>query len=212
MESDRSMGSDSVFLHNDNEDDTDKDQNEDDLSSNTRSDHDDCTNKKYRLIANRFQTRGHRFSDPSITTAGQEKPSLFPIVTNLASHATSHITTQLYNPHSEMIFESGSSNSSSTNLPSDRSRTRSRSNSNSTSSEKPAARRLTGVPSTIAIINVNETPVESGKNEMMKKRLSLSKSEPKTMHETSKADAADELRTLSLRNLSSRIWNKETLF
>lgn len=209
----RSMGSDSVFMNNENvedDDDTDKDQNDEELLS-SKSDQ-DCTNKKYRIIpttelSNCFvmpknKIPNRRFSDSGMQlcrNVDKANVSLFPIVTNLASHASSQITTSLYNK-SRMPDECSSSNTSLSS---------SFSYSNSLSSDK----RKRGAYSRIAVIDMTTTslPIKTDRINT-KTKLSLSKSEPKTIN-TFCDNSIKNLRTLSLKNLmKSKIWSKETLF
>lgn len=241
----RSMGSDSVFINNDivDEDDTDKDQNEEELSSSAKSDqHEDCTNKKYRIlppatcceegsisnslaIINTAGSQDHRrFSDPSLQICCSAKSSddtkssavsVLPIVTNLAGHAaaSSQTTTSIYHAmvrkdSSRSRSASGSSSSSSTSLSSHFSR------SNSTTSSAGRKRATGGVYSRIAIIDVSGSSLKNDVHPVMpaKKKLFLSKSEPKAIYKFSN-HSIKEMRTLSLKNLDrSKSWNKETLF
>lgn len=206
----RSVGSDSVFITNETleEDDTDKDQNEEELSSAKSVQ--DCTNKKYSIVSvprhnscfvisgNRIQNR--RFSDSGMldTVADRNSVSLFPIVTNIANNANNKITTSLYDKR--LFYESSSSTSLSSNF----------SYSISTSSDK----QRKGIFSRITIIDTNKSPVKSEVNKLTKTNLTsqLSKSEPKTIN-TSPEHLATDLKTLSLKNLlNAGLWSKETLF
>jgi hypothetical protein len=151
----RSLGSDSVFINNGTieEDDTDKDQNEEELSS-TKSEQ-DCTNKKYRIVPadicasdnQHGQTR--RFSDSSTLRTVVDGARALPIVTNLVSNASNQITsTSLLYRNKHTVVDSSNS---STSLGSDFSA------SASTSSEK----HRSGVFSRIAIIDVGESPTKT---------------------------------------------------
>lgn len=206
----RSVGSDSVFITNETieEDDTDKDQNEEELSS-AKSDQ-DFTNKKYSIVpvprhnscfvisGNRILNR--RFSDSEMldTAAERTNVSLFPIVTNMANNANNQITTSLYDKR--LFYESSSSTSSSSDF----------SYSISTSSDK----QRKGIFSRITIIDTNKSPVKSEVNKLTKTnfKFQLSKSEPKTIN-TSSEYLTTDLKTLSLKNLlNAGLWSKETLF
>lgn len=223
------------------EDDTDKDQNEEELSSSAKSDqHDDCTNKKYRIlppatcceessssnslaISNAASSQDHRrFSDPSLQISlakisddtKSSAVSMLPIVTNLAGHAaaSSQTTTMIY--HAMAPKDSNRSRSASSSSSSNTSLSSHFSRSNSTTSSAGRKRATGGVYSRIAIIDVSGSSVKNDVCPVMpaKKKLFLSKSEPKAIYKFSN-HSIKEMRTLSLKNLDrSESWNKETLF
>ena len=204
-ESERSIGSDSVFINETiEEDDTDKDQNEEVLSS-PKSEQ-DCTNKKYRIVptmssSSESHVRTRRYSDSSALKTVVDGARALPIVTNLVSNATNQITsTSLYRSKHHPA-----DSSSSTSLASDFSI------STSSSSEK----QRSGVFSRIAIIDVGESPTKTDveKKFAIKERTHLSKSEPETINALSANPSTNNLKTLSLKDLiPSKLWNKETLF
>lgn len=240
----RSMGSDSVFINNDvaDEDDTDKDQNEEELSSSVKSDpHDDCTNKKYRIlppatccgesssgnsvvvIAAGSQEDHRRFSDPSVQVCCSTKSSdntksstvsMLPIVTNLAGHAaaSSQTTTSIY--HAMVPKDSSRSRSGSGSSSSSTSLSSHFSRSNSTTSSAVKRRSTGGIYSRIAIIDVSGASVKDDAHQMSpaKKKLFPSKSEPRAIYKFSSQSIKD-MRSLSLKSLDRcENWNKETLF
>lgn len=204
----RSMGSDSVFITSDNieEDDTDKELNEEDLSS-AKSDQ-DCTNKKYRIVpttnscfvisGNPLFNSSRRFSDSTMQIENLKNIPL-PLVTNLKRENNQTITS-ICNKNS-----SPSSSSSSTSVSSNLC-----SSNNSTNSDA----RKKGIFSRIAIIDTS-SPKKTDKINKMKKRL-LSRSEPKTINtfkDHPAQIATNNLKTLSLKNLvDSNLWTQETLF
>lgn len=201
----RSLGSDSVFMNETlEEDDTDKDQNEEVLSSPKSED--DCTNKKYRIIPTMSSSsdtpvRKRRYSDSNALKMVADGARALPIVTNLVSNATNQITsTSLYRSKHQPASSSSSSTSAI-----------SYSDSPSTSSEK----QRSGVFSRIAIIDVSESPTKTdvGKRLVINERMHLSKSEPKTINVLPEDPSTSNLKTLSLKDLMpSKLWNKETLF
>lgn len=201
----RSLGSDSVFITSENieEDDTDKEANEEDLSS-AKSDQ-DCTNKKYRIVpttnscfvisGNPLFNSNRRFSDSHMQNLEKFKNSPLPIVTNLMQTNNQTITS--------VCSKNSSSSSSSTSLSSNFC------SSNSTTSDA----RKKGIFSRIAIIDTS-SPKKTDKIIMNKKRL-LSKSEPVTINfkDSQGQSKVTNLKTLSLKNLvDSDRWTQETLF
>lgn len=200
------MGSDSVFITSENveEDDTDKEFNEEDLSS-AKSEQ-DCTNKKYRIVpttnscfvisGNPLFNSTRRFSDSNMQNFENLKNIPLPIVTNLMQANNQTITS--------VCNKTSSSSSSSTSLSSNFC------SSNSTNSDV----RKKGIFSRIAIIDTS-SPKKTDKIIKMKKRL-LSKSVPMTMNtfrDRPTQSTSENLKTLSLTNfVDTDLWTQETLF